>query len=492
MVDENQLPLHHLNQLYLSPNPVLNNNHLSNNSLVNNNIFTNAELIDSLINNNNQSSPSSANQSYNHLNNNNTNNNIGKHRLARDWIPSPSPSSSVSPLSLPFNQNHNNSNTHQHQSVPILSTESIDQFYPINPKSSSSLSQASSPSIQTELYSPASTRSPSELFVSPNPKQATSNGDSSVHASSLDQISSQFIDHHHHHHHRQHSFVDGKPTDHPLFSQSHLLYHHRLHQRGIVSSVPDRLSNHHLSPQQPKLEAIDTSVQQKEILIEKKRRRRESHNAVERRRRDNINDRISELAQLLPDSVLETTSGLRHSSGVINVVDEPILESSPQNQSQQSDSGSNLNVANNSTSPSQKPNKGVILAKSVDYIKHLKELLDMHMRRNRDLELQLDQLKLQGSFSAINVQTQKYDQERTGGRPDGEEKKVCVESEDWKINQCNSSSNDQEFVDRINHPNLFHNTYHHSIQHQPQQSHHHPQPHTNHNQQPSANSFFGM
>ncbi|CAH7689665.1 helix-loop-helix DNA-binding domain-domain-containing protein [Phakopsora pachyrhizi] len=393
MVDENQLPLHHLNQLYLSPNPVLNNNHLSNNSLVNNNIFTNAELIDSLINNNNQSSPSSANQSYNHLNNNNTNNNIGKHRLARDWIPSPSPSSSVSPLSLPFNQNHNNSNTHQHQSVPILSTESIDQFYPINPKSSSSLSQASSPSIQTELYSPASTRSPSELF---------------------------------------------------------------------------------------------------EILIEKKRRRRESHNAVERRRRDNINDRISELAQLLPDSVLETTSGLRHSSGVINVVDEPILESSPQNQSQQSDSGSNLNVANNSTSPSQKPNKGVILAKSVDYIKHLKELLDMHMRRNRDLELQLDQLKLQGSFSAINVQTQKYDQERTGGRPDGEEKKVCVESEDWKINQCNSSSNDQEFVDRINHPNLFHNTYHHSIQHQPQQSHHHPQPHTNHNQQPSANSFFGM
>jgi hypothetical protein len=38
---------------------------------------------------------------------------------------------------------------------------------------------------------------------------------------------------------------------------------------------------------------------------EKRRRRRESHNAVERRRRDNINDRISELATLIPECMLE-------------------------------------------------------------------------------------------------------------------------------------------------------------------------------------------
>ncbi|CAO3629883.1 unnamed protein product [Cunninghamella echinulata] len=36
-------------------------------------------------------------------------------------------------------------------------------------------------------------------------------------------------------------------------------------------------------------------------LFEKKRRRRESHNAVERRRRDNINERIYELSTLLPE-----------------------------------------------------------------------------------------------------------------------------------------------------------------------------------------------
>eukprot|EP00158_Paraphelidium_tribonemae_P007044 Partr_v1_DN28087_c1_g1_i3_m57484 putative transcription factor len=37
------------------------------------------------------------------------------------------------------------------------------------------------------------------------------------------------------------------------------------------------------------------------ILMERQRKRRESHNAVERRRRDHINDRIQELAILVPD-----------------------------------------------------------------------------------------------------------------------------------------------------------------------------------------------
>lgn len=40
-------------------------------------------------------------------------------------------------------------------------------------------------------------------------------------------------------------------------------------------------------------------------LSEKRRRRRESHNAVERRRRDNINERIGELASLIPGVLFE-------------------------------------------------------------------------------------------------------------------------------------------------------------------------------------------
>jgi hypothetical protein len=42
------------------------------------------------------------------------------------------------------------------------------------------------------------------------------------------------------------------------------------------------------------------------IANEKRRRRRESHNAVERRRRDNINEKIGELATLIPDCMLDS------------------------------------------------------------------------------------------------------------------------------------------------------------------------------------------
>jgi Helix-loop-helix DNA-binding domain len=50
--------------------------------------------------------------------------------------------------------------------------------------------------------------------------------------------------------------------------------------------------------------------QDKQALLanEKRRRRRESHNAVERRRRDNINEKISELATLIPECMLDGTS----------------------------------------------------------------------------------------------------------------------------------------------------------------------------------------
>lgn len=41
------------------------------------------------------------------------------------------------------------------------------------------------------------------------------------------------------------------------------------------------------------------------LANEKRRRRRESHNAVERRRRDNINEKISELATLIPECMLD-------------------------------------------------------------------------------------------------------------------------------------------------------------------------------------------
>lgn len=77
-------------------------------------------------------------------------------------------------------------------------------------------------------------------------------------------------------------------------------------------------------------------------MFEKKRRRRESHNAVERRRRDNINDRITELATLLPDR------------------------------------------------DALKSNKGTILRKSVDHIRLLHDKLRQHQQRIGELENMLE------------------------------------------------------------------------------------------------------
>jgi hypothetical protein len=51
------------------------------------------------------------------------------------------------------------------------------------------------------------------------------------------------------------------------------------------------------------------------MVMEKRRKRRESHNAVERRRRDNINDRIQELALVVPDC--QTVDGIRTNKGDI-------------------------------------------------------------------------------------------------------------------------------------------------------------------------------
>ncbi|KAL1920101.1 uncharacterized protein VTP21DRAFT_1247 [Calcarisporiella thermophila] len=87
---------------------------------------------------------------------------------------------------------------------------------------------------------------------------------------------------------------------------------------------------------------------QAQLFFEKRRRRRESHNAVERRRRDNINERIQELSALLPDNFLDG-----------------------------------------------KPNKGVILKKSVDYIRNLKIQLQQQAMRNRELEAMMQRFQNQ-------------------------------------------------------------------------------------------------
>ncbi|KAI9005783.1 helix-loop-helix DNA-binding domain-containing protein [Phycomyces nitens] len=92
-----------------------------------------------------------------------------------------------------------------------------------------------------------------------------------------------------------------------------------------------------------------------QAIMEKRRRRRESHNAVERRRRDNINDRIQELGTLLPDLEEDGVNRL---------------------------------------------NKGTILRKSVDQIKQLQRDVNQCQQRVHELETLLKQVSRQRPPSA--------------------------------------------------------------------------------------------
>jgi hypothetical protein len=86
-------------------------------------------------------------------------------------------------------------------------------------------------------------------------------------------------------------------------------------------------------------------------VLEKQRRRRESHNQVERRRRDHINEKIQELSLIIPDC-----AGAADSAGRIQ--------------------------------------KGVVLQKSVDYIRALQQNQQMLLERLRMAESQLAMISL--------------------------------------------------------------------------------------------------
>lgn len=178
---------------------------------------------------------------------------------------------------------------------------------------------------------------------------------------------SHLTSHHHHHQRQQQSFQQGTrsrqtsqpPSQQHLYSMSMpvrsgfpgLSSSHQTHAtpglsggagstgssfQSFSSGVPPPLS---LMLQKdgdytPVSEPLD-------ILTEKRRRRRESHNAVERRRRDHINEKIQELSSLLPEFAGDAQN---------------------------------------------KPNKGTVLKRSVDYLRHIHAFTAKQMERNRELE----------------------------------------------------------------------------------------------------------
>ncbi|KAG2183162.1 hypothetical protein INT43_006157 [Umbelopsis isabellina] len=97
---------------------------------------------------------------------------------------------------------------------------------------------------------------------------------------------------------------------------------------------------------------------------ERRRRRRESHNAVERKRREHINDRIQELGSLLPNYMLLDTpsSPTQSATGIVATPNQ------------------DFSFANG------KPSKATILSKSVDHIRDLQSDAISYKTRIRELE----------------------------------------------------------------------------------------------------------
>jgi hypothetical protein len=105
-------------------------------------------------------------------------------------------------------------------------------------------------------------------------------------------------------------------------------------------------------------------------LKEKRQKRRESHNAVERRRRDNINEKIQELAAIIPDEFMTPLGGLQGASSPLGT--SPATHHAPDG--------------------TIKHNKGIILRKSVDYIRSLQDVVKESQRRTRRLEEEVKRL----------------------------------------------------------------------------------------------------
>ncbi|PNS16163.1 hypothetical protein CAC42_1926 [Sphaceloma murrayae] len=124
----------------------------------------------------------------------------------------------------------------------------------------------------------------------------------------------------------------------------------------------------------------------------KRRRRRESHNLVERRRRDNINERIQDLANLVPQHRLEDEKVRKHlqTNSPLSPSITAASMSPPQTSSVLSTSGGRRSGAITQGLPmddkDKGPNKGDILNSSVSWTRDVVWYLKMKMEQEAQLE----------------------------------------------------------------------------------------------------------
>ncbi|KAL8970600.1 MAG: hypothetical protein Q9183_001438 [Haloplaca sp. 2 TL-2023] len=173
--------------------------------------------------------------------------------------------------------------------------------------------------------------------------------------------------------------------DSPMSSPGNMVNHAQISEimkRGAShsSSLPAKVDNH----------AVPTGHQSQEA---KRRRRRESHNMVERRRRDNINERIQELSHLVPQHRLDDEKVRKHI--VNNTPLSPSLvavgRSPPQATSLLAGGGRRATTAGNISlglpldEKNTGPNKGDILNGAVSWTRDLMWALHIKMQQESEL-----------------------------------------------------------------------------------------------------------
>lgn len=181
------------------------------------------------------------------------------------------------------------------------------------------------------------------------------------------------------------SYVDS-----PISSPGHTAHAQisEMLKSGKHASLPAKVDTaHHPAPAYQSQEA-------------KRRRRRESHNMVERRRRDNINERIQELSHLVPQHRLEDEKVRKHLAN--NLPLSPTLAatgmSPPQATSLLAGGGRRATGAGNITmgipieEKDKGPNKGDILNGSVGWTRDLMWALYVKFQQETELAELITQL----------------------------------------------------------------------------------------------------
>ncbi|CAH2352925.1 hypothetical protein CLIB1423_08S04258 [[Candida] railenensis] len=118
----------------------------------------------------------------------------------------------------------------------------------------------------------------------------------------------------------------------------------------------------------------------------------EDDSGHERKRRDNINDKIQELLTLVPTEFFQEQPTTNSASA------------QPNAQSGQSEHDAAIAAAmKNSGTKDGKPNKGQILTKSVEYIQYLQKVIDENNRKEVELIMKLKNLELKRDNNQSNV-----------------------------------------------------------------------------------------